>query len=210
MACSLLSLTLSLVYYTDFLTQLLKSRKKKASAFKAGKNKAKINDFEISDDESKRGRMKRVTFLKTQRISSPPEDSAASESHENEPPDSSVSHHNDYNNSFCSQQSTNVSEDDAQFQNGDGESTDPQIARESKSKSLSYQTLEDTLLDTSLPLLSDNSVMEPPGPEEKSSQTPQLSATDLKHVSSAGLFTLFHVQVTKGTFHVIYQLLLFR
>lgn len=204
MACSLLS-------FTDFLDELLKSRKKRVSAFKAGKNKAKLNHFEISDDESKHGRMKRVSFLKTQRISSPSENTTTSESRENEPPDSSVSQHNDYNNSFSSHHSTNVSEDNMQCKNSDGDATDPQIARESSTNALSYQTLEDTLLDTFLPLPSDNSVMEPLGPKEKSnsvleetSQTPQLSASDLKHLSSAGLFTLFHVPITKG--HVPFYL----
>lgn len=204
MACSLLS-------FTDFLDELLKSRKKRVSAFKAGKNKAKLNDFEIFDDESKHGRMKRVSFLKTQRISSPSENTTTSESRENEPPDSSVSQHNDYNNSFSSHHATNVSEDNMQCKNSDGDATDPQIARESSTNSLSYQTLEDTLLDTFLPLPSDNSVMEPLGPKEKSnsvleegSQTPQLSASDLKHLSLAGLFTLFHVQITKG--HVPFYL----
>lgn len=178
------------------MNELLKSRKKKAGALKAGKNKSKIHNFEISDDEAKPGRTKRVSFLKTQRVSSPLEDTTASGSRENEPPDSSIGRHNDYNNSFSSQHSTNVSEDNVQFKISDVESTDPQIARESSSKSLSYQTSDDTLLD--MPLPSDNSVIETPGPEEKSnsgweesSQTPQLSVTDLHHLSSAGLFTLF-------------------
>uniref|UniRef100_A0A8D0A2G5 Microtubule-associated protein 9 n=1 Tax=Sander lucioperca TaxID=283035 RepID=A0A8D0A2G5_SANLU len=183
-------------HITDFLNELLKSRKKRAGAFKAGKSKSKINDFEISDDEDKHGRTKRVSFLKTQRIVSPSGDTTASESRETEPTDSSTAQNNNYNDSFSSQHSTNVSEDNVRFKSSDVESTDPQITRESSSKSLSYQTSDDTLLDMPLPLSSDNSVMETPGPEEKSnsvleesSQTPQLSATDLKHVSSAGLFT---------------------
>ncbi|XP_044047075.1 microtubule-associated protein 9 isoform X2 [Siniperca chuatsi] len=176
----------------DFLNELLKSRKKRAGSFKAGKSKAKINDFEISDDEGKHGRTKRVSFLKTQRISSPSEDTTASGSRENEPPDSSFGQHNNYNNSFSSQHSTNVGEDDIRFKNSDVESTNPHITRESSTKSLSNETSDDTLLDMPLPLPSDNSVMETPGPKEKSnsvleesSQTPELSATDLKHVSSA-------------------------
>ncbi|XP_049900041.1 microtubule-associated protein 9 isoform X2 [Epinephelus moara] len=176
----------------DFLNELLKSRKKKASALKSGKSKSKINDFEISDDEGKHGRTKRVSFLKSQRIGSPSEDTTASESRENDPPDSSTGQHNNYNDSFSSQRSTNASEDIIRSKSSDGESHDPQITRESSSISLSYQTSGDTLMDMPLPLPSDNSVMETPGPEEKSnsvpgerSQTPQLSATDLKHVSSA-------------------------
>ncbi|KAM3864823.1 microtubule-associated protein 9 [Diretmus argenteus] len=61
----------------DFLNQLLASRKKKTGALKAGKSKAKINDFELSDDEGKSGRPKKVSFLKTQRLSSPSQDSMA-------------------------------------------------------------------------------------------------------------------------------------
>lgn len=194
------------LYFTDFLNQLLKSRKKKGGTFKAGKSKAKINNFDISDDEGKHGRTKRVSFLKTQRMGSPSEDATASESHENEPPDSSIGQHNNHNNSLLTQHSTNVSQDDTRFKDSDVESTDRQITRESSSKSLSYQTSDDTLLDMPLPLPSDSSVVETPGPEEKSdsgleesSQTPQLSAADLKHVSSAGLFTLLHVQVAEST-----------
>ncbi|KAI3353212.1 hypothetical protein L3Q82_019769 [Scortum barcoo] len=176
----------------DFLNELLKSRKKKGSTFKAGKGKAKINDFDISDDESRHGRTKRVSFLKTQRIGSPLEDTMVSESHENEPPDSSTSRRYSHNNSFSSQHSTNVSEGDMWLKDSDVESTGRQITRESSSKSLSYQTSDDTLLGMPLPLPSDTSMMETPGPEEKSdsvlqerSQTPQLSAADLKQVSSA-------------------------
>ncbi|KAM8773744.1 microtubule-associated protein 9 isoform 1-T1 [Acanthopagrus schlegelii] len=176
----------------DFLKELLESRKKRAGALKAGKSKAKINDFDISDDEGKQSRTKRVSFLKTQRISPPSEDTTASESRENVPPDSSIGRSNDYNTSFSSHHSTNVSEDNTNFKSSDGESNDPQITRESTSQSLSFQTSEDTLLDMPLPLPSENSMTETPGPEEKSnsaleesSQTPQLSAADLKYMSSA-------------------------
>ncbi|XP_030280810.1 microtubule-associated protein 9 isoform X2 [Sparus aurata] len=193
----------------DFLKELLESRKKRAGALKAGKGKAKINDFDISDDDGKHSRPKRVSFLKTQRISPPSEDTTASESRENEPPDSSIGRYNDYNTSFSSRHSTNVSEDNTYFKSSDGESNDPQITRESTSQSLSFQTSEDTLLDMPLPLPSENSMTETPGPEgksnsalEESSQTPQLSAADLKHMSSAGLFTLFLMYST-CTHHIL-------
>uniref|UniRef100_A0A3Q3FXZ8 Microtubule-associated protein 9 n=1 Tax=Labrus bergylta TaxID=56723 RepID=A0A3Q3FXZ8_9LABR len=166
----------------NFLNELLKSRKKRAGAFKAEKSKSKINDFEISDDESKPGRTKRVSFLKTQRISSPSGDTTASESHEKEPLEYSVSHNNDYNNSFSSQHSANVSEDNDRYKSSDVESADHQI------KSLSCQTSGDSFLDMPLPLPSDNSVTETPEGKSSSPQTPQLPASDLKHVSSAGLF----------------------
>lgn len=197
--CSLLSFSLSLIHFTDFLNELLKSRKKKASAMKAEKNKTKINDFEISDDESKHGRMKRVSFLKTQRISSPSEDTTASQSH--------AGQHNDYD----VQHSTNASEDNAPFRISDGESTEPEIPRESNTKSLSSQSLEDSLLDLPLPLPSDNNVMEPHGTEEKtnfvleeSSQTPQLSAAGLKYLSSAGLFTLYFMYRSQDVCSMIF------
>lgn len=185
--------------FTDFLNGLLKSRREKAGA--TGRSKAKINEFGISDDGSKHGRTKRVSFLKTQRIRSPSEDTSPSDSCEHKLPDSSVCQNYDCDNSCSPQQP--IHEDETQFRNGDGESTDHQIARESTGKPLPYRMFEDTLLDTSLP--SDKKVMQPPGAEEKSSsvleetsQTPQLPAADLSRLPSAGLFTLPHVQLTEG------------
>ncbi|XP_069553590.1 microtubule-associated protein 9 isoform X2 [Brachyistius frenatus] len=169
----------------DIFNKLLKTRKKRSDAFKAGKSKAKINSFELSDDEDKQSRTKKVSFLKTQRIRSPLNDT---QSNENEPPDSSFGDYTN-NGSF----STNVSEGDAQFKNSGVESTDPQIPAENSSISLSYQTSDDTLLDMSLPLPSDSSVVDTPGPQEKSyivdeegSQTSQLSMSGLNHAVSAG------------------------
>ncbi|XP_008276683.1 microtubule-associated protein 9 [Stegastes partitus] len=176
----------------DFLNELLKSRKKRNDALKAGKSKAKTNTFELSDDEDKHSRTKKVSFLKSQRISSPSNDTTASESHENEPPDSSTAEHINHNGSFSSQHSKNISEDSTQFKNSAAGSIDHQITRENSSKSLSYQTSDDTLLDMSLPLPSDGSMIETPAPVEKmnslgeeSSQTPQLSASGLDHAASA-------------------------
>ncbi|KAJ4945185.1 hypothetical protein JOQ06_013720 [Pogonophryne albipinna] len=73
----------------DFLNQLLKSRKERARAFKAGKSKSKINTFEVSDDEDKHGRTKRVSFLKSKRIDTPLEVTTAPELEENDPFDTS-------------------------------------------------------------------------------------------------------------------------
>lgn len=204
-----LYITYLCLYFTDVFNKLLNSRKKKSSAFQAMKNKAAINEFELSDTERKHGRTKRVSFLKTQTTYSPSEDTTESDSHEHEPPDLSVPLTNDYNSSFSSQHSTDDNEhSDASVRNGDGESTGPQIAREDTSKHSSDQALEDTLLDASLPF--DSSEMEPPGPEQKnnfpleeSSQTLQLSENDLMYLSSAGLFTLFHVQVTQISFNIV-------
>nr|XP_020457756.1 microtubule-associated protein 9 isoform X2 [Monopterus albus] len=188
-------------YYSDdfsededeYFNELLKSRKKKADAFKAGKSKGKINDFELSDDEGKHGRTKKVSFLKSQRITSPLDDIMASVLHETEPPDNSISGHSNYNNSFSSQQSTNVSEDNAQFKNNGVESTHPQMTMESSSESMPYQTSGSTLMDMPLPLPSNSSVMGASGPGEKtnsgleeSSETPHLSTSDLKDGASDG------------------------
>ncbi|XP_074549694.1 microtubule-associated protein 9 [Halichoeres trimaculatus] len=166
----------------DFLKELLKSRKEKASALKADKSKAKFNDFDLSDDESQHSRTKRVSFLKTQRISSSFADTTSSESPEKEPPESSVSQDNAYNNS---QHSTNDSEESAQQKSRDVDFSDSQITSESSSKTLSYQTSGDTLLDMPLPLPSDNTVAETPEAKSSSPQTPQFSAADLKQASSA-------------------------
>ncbi|XP_068561547.1 microtubule-associated protein 9 [Cebidichthys violaceus] len=169
----------------DILNELLKSRKKRAGVIKAAKGQPKINDFDISDDEGKHGRTKRVSFLKTQRIDSPSDDAAAPESRDNKPPDSSTGPHSNHDDS------TNIGDDNVPFESSDAVSADPQITRRSSSKSLSYQTSGDSLLDMPLPLPSDNSGEETPGPEEKrssaledGSQTPS-SATDLTCVSSA-------------------------
>lgn len=185
--------------FTDFLNGLLKSRKEKAGA--TGRSKTKINDFGISDDESKHGRTKRVSFLKTKRIISPSEDTSPSDSCEQKLPDSSVRRTYDCDNSLSPQQS--IHEHETQFRNGDGDSTDHRNARESTGKPLLHRMFEGTLLDT--PLLSDKMVTQPSGTEERSSsgleetsQTPQLPAADLSRLPSAGLFTLPHVQLTKG------------
>ncbi|KAM7394237.1 hypothetical protein PAMP_021050 [Pampus punctatissimus] len=166
----------------DFLNELLKSRKKKSNAFKPEKSKVKINNFELSDDEDKHGRTKRVSFLKTQKT--PLETTTASEPHEIEPPEPSTGGY--CNNLFSSEHSTNVSQDNKQFKNNGVESNDSQTTRQNSSK-LSYQTSDDTLLDLPLPLPSDRSVMDSPGPfvSESTEEKRDLSATDLKHMSSA-------------------------
>ncbi|XP_010776317.1 microtubule-associated protein 9 isoform X2 [Notothenia coriiceps] len=174
----------------DFLNQLLKSRKERARAFKAGKIKSKINTFEVSDDEDNHGRTKRVSFLKSKRIDTPLEVTTAPELGENDPSDTSDNRHNNYNDSLSTQRSTNVSEDNINYKSSYGETADPEIRRQSSVKSLSFQTSDDTLPDMLLPLPSDNSVIETPVPEENSNleesyQRAQLSANNLTHVSTA-------------------------
>ena len=74
-------------FLTDFLKQL-GSRRNRASAFKTGRSKAKINDFDLSDDESKHGAAKkRVSFLKTQRGGSPLESTSLKDAPEKHRPD---------------------------------------------------------------------------------------------------------------------------
>ncbi|XP_028263746.1 microtubule-associated protein 9 [Parambassis ranga] len=171
----------------DFLNELLKSRKQRTDAFKAGKSKAKINDFELSDDEGKQstGRTKRVSFLKTQQSSSNSNGTTASESHKNVLAGSPIAG-SSTNDSFTSQNTTNVSENNEHFRVSSAERT-------RENSSLSYQTSDDTLLDMPLPLPSDSSVGDTPGPEDKgssdvveSSQTPHLPATDLNDTTAEG------------------------
>nr|XP_040043230.1 microtubule-associated protein 9 isoform X2 [Gasterosteus aculeatus aculeatus] len=170
----------------DFFNELLKSRKKKSGSIKAAKSQAKTNNFDISDDEGKQGRTKKVSFLKTQKIASP------SESRENEPPDPPAGPPSNHQDSSSSPRSTNISEENVRFDSSDGLSTDPRIARRSSSKSVSYQTSDDSLLDMPLPLPADNIGEGPPCPgEERSSapeggcQTPPVSAPDRPRVPSA-------------------------
>lgn len=148
----------------DFLNELLKSRRKKkrAGASKATKGEPHIiKDFEISDDEGQPGRTKRVSFLKTQKIVSPL-DGDVSESRENEPPGPSAGPRSNADDSSSSPRSAL--------------SADPQVAKGSSSKSLSYHTSDNSLLDGPLPVPSDNSVAETPGPEDKGNPVPEDSS----------------------------------
>ncbi|XP_029948743.1 microtubule-associated protein 9 [Salarias fasciatus] len=169
----------------DFLQKLLKLRKEKTGALKSAKSKSKSSTFDLSDDESKDGKTKKVSFLKTQRTSFFSNNTTGSESQEVERPDSSVGGHANYSDSFAS---TNASEDDTELKSSHEKPADHQNISTNLSDSLSYQTSGDTLLDLPLPLPSDGSVGETPGPEEKSvsSLTPPLSTSDLNHTASAG------------------------
>ncbi|XP_068607070.1 microtubule-associated protein 9 [Brachionichthys hirsutus] len=143
----------------DFLNKLLHLRKKKASALKAKKSKTRANDFDVSDDEGDPDRIKRVSFLKSQRIRSPSDATATSESHDNKLPDPSVSRHADGNHSLSSQHS----KDDTRFKDSYGEPADLHFAKESAHESRSFPTSEDTTKDTPLPALPcDDSGMERP------------------------------------------------
>lgn len=169
----MLSFIYTSFYISDFLNKLLTSRKQRTEAFKAGKSKAKINDFELSDDEDKQSRTKRVSFLKTQQSSSNSNGTTASESHKNVLTGSPIVGSSTYD-SFTSQNNEH-------FRVSGAECT-------RENSSLSYQTSDDTLLDMPLPLPSDSRVADTPGPEQ-SSQTPHLPATDLNDTTAEGLFS---------------------
>ncbi|XP_017276068.1 microtubule-associated protein 9 isoform X2 [Kryptolebias marmoratus] len=147
----------------DFLNKLLSSRRKRMDAFKAGKSKAKLNTFDLSDDEeNRRSRPKKVSFLKSQRSSSDPKDTAAPESHENGPLESPADPPGNDDASFSSQRSTNASEGNTQFKDESAEHTGPQLTGETLS--LSYQTSDDALPPAQP---SDGGVEEAPGPTEQ-------------------------------------------
>ncbi|KAJ8001240.1 hypothetical protein DPEC_G00192280 [Dallia pectoralis] len=67
----------------DVLKELLNSRKKRIDAFKVGKNRAKVNDFNLSDDEEENKRPKKVSFMKTRTDSSHSPDLAKPDTHKN-------------------------------------------------------------------------------------------------------------------------------
>ncbi|KAL7855775.1 hypothetical protein AOLI_G00193790 [Acnodon oligacanthus] len=58
----------------DILNELLKTRRKKMDVLKAGRLRAKVNDFKLSDDEEENVKPKKVSFMKTRRRSSPVQD----------------------------------------------------------------------------------------------------------------------------------------
>ncbi|MEQ2163221.1 hypothetical protein GOODEAATRI_027952 [Goodea atripinnis] len=169
----------------DFLNNLLKSRKKRIDAFKAVRSKATFNTFDLSDEEDKHSKPKKVSFLKAQRSSSMSKDTSASEPHES-------SNDGNVNNdgSLSSQRSTNVNDENSHINPSGEEPTNCLITKQTLS--LSYQTSDDAL---SFPLPSDGSVVETPGPEEKTrnsvmeetSQTPPVSAPHLNNTVAADI-----------------------
>lgn len=192
-------LTFFKLYFTDFLNELLNSRKKKVDAFKAGRSKAKTVNFEFSDDEDKPTKTKRVSFLKTQRIHSPLEGTSIDGQIENEYSSYSI----DGCSSFSSKHSTNVS-DQSSDKRSDLGSTHSRDTQESTNRSLSHQLSEDTLQDIPLPLPSDSSIGENSYPVTADRNgTPQQHTTPLKQ--TAGVLTKVHC-ISNGmlaTVHII-------
>ncbi|XP_034043654.1 microtubule-associated protein 9 [Thalassophryne amazonica] len=144
--------------------ELLKSRKKRADAFKTGRSKGKINDFDLSDDEQKDAQTKRVSFLKSRRITSTLEDTVASESNENEPLNSYAEGHSDQKSLFSLQSSTNECEGNITHTKSVVESSNTQDIAENPDESPSNQNPEDTELNLALTLLSNTYVIEPSVP----------------------------------------------
>lgn len=140
--------------------------------------------------------------MKTQRVRVPSEDTTASDLHENEPdPCGGQSTDNNSLNALCS---LNASED-----NGAGECIDARPAEKAHRKSFSLQSSEDAPLDESV--ASADSVVQPSELEDKTSfaaeqgsLTPQFPTLDHNHLSSAGLFLLSHMQITKSMSRIIY------
>uniref|UniRef100_A0A1A8GNI6 Microtubule-associated protein 9 n=1 Tax=Nothobranchius korthausae TaxID=1143690 RepID=A0A1A8GNI6_9TELE len=162
----------------EMLNKLHDSRKKRIDAFKASKNKTKLNNFDLSDDEDKHSRPKKVSFLKSQKNGSDSQNQTASEHHENKASESFNSE------SISSKHSTNLSEENLQSTNE--EATDSRMTRETSSRS--YQMSDDSL---TLPLPSDGSVVEAPGQEKEivavaeTSDTPQSSTSSFNNNISA-------------------------
>ncbi|XP_028307628.1 microtubule-associated protein 9-like isoform X2 [Gouania willdenowi] len=159
----------------DFLNELLKSRKKKTDAFKASKKKAQFNTFELSDDEGRENRTKKVSFLKTQRNFSPQNNTTVSESQDNEVADSSVVISNDLNDSFSSKHSTKASDEITRGENGFLDSTDAQKPEQNSGENMS----------SSLPDLTLSQTLES-GTAESSAvnSSVKLSASDVTHMES--------------------------
>ncbi|XP_035644937.1 microtubule-associated protein 9 [Oncorhynchus keta] len=86
----------------EVLKELLNSRKKRIDTFKAGKNKAKINDFNLSDDEEESKRPTRVSFMKTRKATSPLQDLATPDPHKNEQTDGFIGGSSDQKDSDSS------------------------------------------------------------------------------------------------------------
>lgn len=174
------------MFFPDFLNELLESRKKRINAFKSGRSKVTFNTFELSDEEDKQSKPKKVSFLKAERSSSNSKDTSASE------PIESSKDGNVYNDgSMSSSCSTNITDENSQINRASEEPTSGLITKQTSRPS--YQTSDDAL---SLPLPSDGSMGETPGPEEEktnsvveeTSQIAPISAAHLNSAVSAGQF----------------------
>lgn len=163
----------------DFLNELLKSRKKRIDAFKAGRSKVTFNTFELSDEEDKQSKPKKVSFLKAERSSSNSKDTSASE-----PVESSKDENVYKDGSISSHCSTNISNENLQIHPTSEEPTSGVITKQTSSPS--YQTSDDAL-SLSLPLPSDGSMVETPGPEEEKANSVEEETSQMAPISAAHL-----------------------
>uniref|UniRef100_A0A673Z9S1 Microtubule-associated protein 9 n=1 Tax=Salmo trutta TaxID=8032 RepID=A0A673Z9S1_SALTR len=153
----------------DVLKELLNSRKKRIDTFKAGKKKAKINDFNLSDDEEESERPTRVSFMKTRKATSPLQDLATPDPHKNEQTDGFIGGSSD--------QKDSDSLHSLHFKNPHQDYTESSASQNSQLKSLSLPSQpsqkESPLQSTSennshwdspLPLTSNGGLLETPLP----------------------------------------------
>uniref|UniRef100_A0A673Z9U9 Microtubule-associated protein 9 n=1 Tax=Salmo trutta TaxID=8032 RepID=A0A673Z9U9_SALTR len=155
--------------FLDVLKELLNSRKKRIDTFKAGKKKAKINDFNLSDDEEESERPTRVSFMKTRKATSPLQDLATPDPHKNEQTDGFIGGSSD--------QKDSDSLHSLHFKNPHQDYTESSASQNSQLKSLSLPSQpsqkESPLQSTSennshwdspLPLTSNGGLLETPLP----------------------------------------------
>uniref|UniRef100_A0A8L0DRY2 Microtubule-associated protein 9 n=1 Tax=Oncorhynchus mykiss TaxID=8022 RepID=A0A8L0DRY2_ONCMY len=169
--------------FLDVLKELLNSRKKRIDTFKAGKKKAKINDFNLSDDDEEESkRPTRVSFMKTRKATSPLQDLATPDPHKNEQTDGFIGGSSDQKDSDSSLHYKNPHQDYTETsasQNSQLKSPLSLPSQPSQTESPLQSTSENNshwdsplplpfnggLLETPLPLPSENSV------ESKESRT---------------------------------------
>ncbi|XP_031693468.1 microtubule-associated protein 9 [Oncorhynchus kisutch] len=145
----------------DVLKELLNSRKKRIDTFKAGKNKAKINDFNLSDDEEESKRPTRVSFMKTRKATSPLQDLATPDPHKNEQTDGFIGGSSDQKDSDSSLHFKNPHQAPLSLSSQPSQTESPlQSTSENNSHWDSPLPLPSNggLLETPLPLPSENSV----------------------------------------------------
>ena len=139
---------------TDVLKELLSSRKKCVDAFKAGKSKAKINNFQLSDDEGENERPKKVSFMKTRRVNESPLQDVVPTSPDNGQTDSTIGDNSQRNTTSPSQRPKSSRHDNKESrasENYDWDSPLSSILRKSSSEARLGRTSENSQWDSPLP-----------------------------------------------------------
>ncbi|XP_062333729.1 microtubule-associated protein 9 isoform X2 [Osmerus eperlanus] len=147
----------------DVLKELLSSRKKRVDAFKAGKSKAKINDFQLSDDEGENERPKKVSFMKTRRVNKSPLQDVVPTSPDNGQTDSTIGD-NTTSPSQRPKSSRHDNKESIASENHDWDSPLSSILRKSPSEARLGRTSENSQWDSPFPLPSDGVEVETPLP----------------------------------------------